>query len=122
MKLPSTMWLSLILAFTAGTNIMAGEGAPDTLVGKWLFTHIVMDGGDNKMEVNRTMEFVADGTVINYHDPEGQHEASRGTYELTTDTILYRDGNGEQKWKIIEFEEKTLHVDQHGAEMFFLKQ
>lgn len=119
MKSLTSIVAALFLVITSTTLCIAAELSSDCLEGKWMFTHILMEGGQ-EMKVNRQMEFLSDGVVVNY-DTAG-NEKSRATYEIAGDRIIYIDGNGEQKWKVVSFEENVLHVDHRGAEMFFERQ
>ena len=107
--------MQLALAIFA-SPCMAAELSARSLEGTWIFTHIIMDG-ERELRVNRKMEFLADGSLVNY-DAAGNDE-SRGTYEVTADTIVYTDDKGQQNWKVLAFDENSLHVDHRGAEMFF---
>ena len=100
--------------------VSAEDLTSDTLVGKWLFTHMILDG-DSQRAVNKLMEFLPNGVVINYIDAAG-NEQSRASYEIQPGAIIYTDKRGVQTWKIVEFSRNNLHVDNYGAEMFFDKQ
>lgn len=95
---------------------MAVELSAKSLEGTWIFTRIIMDG-ETELKVNRKTQFLADGSLVNY-DAAG-NEKSRGDYEVTADTIVYTDDKGQQTWKVLAFDENSLHVDHRGAEMFF---
>jgi len=110
-----TLAIPLALALLA-SPCMAAELSATSLEGTWIFTHIIMDG-EREMKVNRKTQFLADGSLVNY-DAAG-NEKSRGTYEVTGDTIVYTDDQGIQNWKVLAFDENSLHVDHRGAEMFF---
>ena len=99
--------------------VMAADVTPQSLSGKWLFTHMKLDGTIER-KVNRIMEFKSDGVVINY-DAVGK-ESSRATYKIKEGLIVYSDQRGDQKWKVKKFSKEDLHVDHSGAEMFFKRQ
>ena len=101
------------------TFVSAEELSGDSLAGKWMFTHMVLDGGSPRT-VNQLMEFQSDGAIINY-DPAG-NEHSRASYTLQSGSIIYTDQRGEQTWKLVEYGGDSLHVDHRGAEMFFTRQ
>ena len=107
-----------VLALTLGLAVhsVAGELTAASLQGKWLFARMLLDG-TTEMKPNRQMEFLGDGTVLNY-DWEGK-VGSRATWELENGRIIYQDQNGRQEWKVISFDGAALHVDHKGAEMFF---
>jgi hypothetical protein len=119
MKSLTSIVAVLFLMMTSTALCIAAELSSDSLEGKWMFTHILMEGS-KEMKVNRQMEFLSDGMIVNY-DAAGNEE-SRATYEITGDWIIYIDGNGKQKWKVVSFKENALHVDHRGAEMFFERQ
>ena len=119
MKSLKSIVAAIFLVMTSTTLCIGAELSSDSLEGKWMFTHILMEGS-KEMEVNRQMEFLSDGMIVNY-DAAGNEE-SRATYEITGDWIIYIDGNGKQKWKVVSFKENALHVDHRGAEMFFERQ
>ena len=110
--------------FVLGALIMpallfAAEVTEEALAGKWIFTHMILDGETNR-PVNQVMEFLSDGIVVNY--TAAGTEQSRASYELQPGVIVYSDTNGKQKWKLKEFDGKALHVNHMGADMFFKKQ
>lgn len=116
MKSFISLFNGVILLIVTTTTCIATELSTGSIEGKWLFSHILMDG-TREMKVNRLMEFLADGSVINY-DAVG-NKKSHATFEISGDNIIYFDSKGKQKWKVISFKESTLHVDHRGAEMFF---
>ena len=97
----------------------ASDLTRQSLQGKWIFTHILMDGS-RQMEVNNLTEFSPNGVAI-FYDSVGT-ERSRGSYEVAPNSIIYTDSKGKQVWKLISFEGGRLHVDHRGAEMFFERQ
>ena len=107
---------SLMLALPL--DVQAVDVTPDILVGKWKFTHMILDGQRN-LKVNRLMEFRPDGKVVNY-DNTGA-EQSIATYRITDDAIIYSDKQGKQNWVIKKFDGSILHVNHKGADMFFEK-
>lgn len=113
--LHSAFAIHLALAIFA-SPCMATELSARSLEGTWMFTHIIMDG-EREVKVNRKMQFFADGSLVNY-DVAG-NKKTQGTYEVTGNTIIYMDDNGKQNWKVLAFDENSLHVDHGGAEMFF---
>lgn len=119
MEILQRLILTVLIAFVPAIPAIAAELTADSLQGKWMFTHILMEE-NREIKVNRVMEFLPDGTIVNY-DPLG-NEAGRATYEIAGDRILYEDSNGKQKWQLISFQENALHVDHRGAEMFFERQ
>jgi hypothetical protein len=119
MKIQILWVISALLFSNVSLAEQAYELTAESLYGKWLFTHILMDG-DREMPVNRPIEFFEDGTVVNY-DMQG-NEKTRGTFRIEQDTILYEDDNGPQAWKLVSLDEHVLHVDHMGAEMFFNRQ
>ena len=80
---------------------------------------MILDG-ESKRSVNRTMEFLSNGNVVNY-DKAGNEE-SRASYTVTPSMIFYSDEKGDQSWKIKEYDGTILHVNHLGADMFFEKQ
>ena len=119
MKSLSSIVATLFLMMTSSTLCIASGLSSESLEGKWIFTHILMEGS-KEMKVNRQIEFLSDGLVVNYG--VAGNEESRATYEVTGDRIIYIDGNGKQIWKVVSFKENALHVDHSGAEMFFERQ
>ena len=117
MRLISATLLALFL-YLPGSAALAEELTEQSIEGKWLFTHIVMEGG-REIKVNQTAEF-SDGTVVYYI--AGGNESGRGTYSVDPAAITYTDKKGEQVWKLVSLENGILHVDHRGAEMFFEKQ
>jgi hypothetical protein len=109
----------LVLAFSSVSIGTAAEISADAIEGKWMFTHMVLDG-EREMKVNRLIEFLPDGSAISY-DAAG-NKKSQATYTISGDNIIYVDSKGKQNWKIIAFDKDSLHVDHRGAEMFFDKQ
>lgn len=101
------------------TFVSAGELSDDSLTGKWMFTHMILDGG-NPRTVNKLVEFRSDGEII-YYDAAG-NEQSRASYSVMPGSITYIDQRGKQTWKLIEYGGDSLHVDHRGAEMFFKRQ
>jgi hypothetical protein len=99
---------------------LTNDITPDYLEGKWLFTHIVTEDSNKEIPVNRVMEFLPDGSLINY-DAAGS-EQSRASYGISGKSILYKDDKGEQKWKVLSAEKADLLVDHRGAQMFFTRQ
>ncbi len=91
---------------------------PDALAGKWTFTHMILDGEQTR-RVNKKMEFLPEGEVINFN--KDGSEKSRATYTISDSTIVYTDKRGAQPWKIQKFDGKSLHVNHKGADMFFRK-
>jgi hypothetical protein len=73
--------------------------------------------GTGDRPVNRGMEFLSDGTIINYD--AGGNEKSQATYTIQGNSILYKDTHGEQKWRVEKFNKNVLNVDNSGAKMFF---
>lgn len=112
-------FLGLVLVFFA-TCVSAADLSADALEGKWLFTHMLLDGETHR-DVNAHMEFLPNGEVVTYLSAEGG-ELSRATYEVQGGKIVYADGNGTQTWKVVEFSGTDLHVNNRGAEMFFSRQ
>ena len=58
--------------------LFAAQLTTESLEGKWIFTHMILDG-ESRRTVNRTMEFLPDGKVVNY-DKAGK-EAGRAEPE-----------------------------------------
>jgi hypothetical protein len=114
-----TYFLALIIIFFPAF-VCAEELTHDALVGKWLFTHMILDGSSQR-PVNQLMEFLPNGVVINYIDAAGD-ELSRGSYEVEPGKVIYVDKHGTQTWKVVEFNNTMLHVNNSGAEMFFDRQ
>ena len=112
-------FLPLLIFLAASFALDAAELSPQSLSGKWLFTHMKLDGATER-KVNRLMEFKSDGVVINY-DAAGK-ESSRASYKISEGVIVYSDQRGDQKWKVKAFGKENLHVDNSGAEMFFKRQ
>lgn len=110
----------LVLMYGHVESIAAAELSADNLQGKWMFTHILIDDGARKMDVNRVMEFLPDGSVVNY-DAAG-NEKGRASFKISGNRIIYTDNNDNQKWEVLSFESDDLHVDQNGAQMFFKRQ
>ena len=114
------LWMTIVLFLTvASTPTQADELSAESLYGKWLYTHILMEGG-REISVNLSTTFSDDGTVV-FYDPNGQ-ERGHGTFTIQGGTILYKDDKGPQPWKVLSLEKDTLHVDHRGAEMFFKRQ
>lgn len=111
--------LIFLFFFLSYTQAQAEDLTKSAIEGKWLFTHIVMEGG-REIQVNQTADFSSDGTVVYYG--AGGNEFSRGTYSVKPDAITYSDTRGEQEWKLVSLQDGKLHVDHRGAEMFFEKQ
>lgn len=97
----------------------AAELTAESLAGKWLYTHILMEEG-REIPVNFPTTFEPNGTVV-YFSPTGA-EFSRGTFEISEGSILYEDEKGPQEWKVIAYDGDSLHVDHRGAAMFFERQ
>ena len=119
MKSFISFFTAVNLLIVSTTTCIAAELTTDSIEGKWMFTHILMDG-TREMKVNRLMEFLTDGSIVNY-DAVG-NKKSHASFEISDDNIIYVDSKGKQKWKVISFEENVLHVDHRGAEMFFERQ
>ena len=119
MKFRIPVYVALALLLTAPLTGNSAELTSESIQGKWLFTHILMDG-TRDMKVNNLTEFLPAGSAI-FYDSAGQ-EQSRGTYEVSENAVIYNDDKGQQVWKLVSFEENKLHVDHKGAEMFFERQ
>ena len=115
MKFLITMLLIIAFPLTA----LAAELSKESLVGKWMFTHIILEDG-NEMPVNRLMEFKSDGKVANYKRT-GELDVP-ASFEVKGETILYTDKRGAQKWKVKVFDKDSLHVDHRGAKMFLKRE
>ena len=111
--------LTVTLVLAATIDVRAEELSAEALHGKWLYTHILMDG-TREIQVNYLTEFFPDGSVA-YFDGAGV-EKDRGRYVVSGDAIIYTDEKGEQVWKLVSLSEGKLHVDHRGAEMFFERQ
>ena len=109
--------ISILLIATSASQ--AAELTVEALEGEWLYTHIVMDDGQN-MPVNFTTRFESDGTLV-WILPTGA-EYGRGKYEINGSTINYTDEKGPQQWKVVNLEQDSLHLDHRGAGMFFERQ
>ena len=116
MKSPISVCAALVLFLTAPTTSWATELTAESLHGKWMFTHILMDGS-REMKVNNLTEFLPSGSAV-FYDSAG-NERGRGSYKVSGNTITYTDNKGKQVWKLVSFEVGKLHVDHRGAEMFF---
>lgn len=112
-----SLYLLTVLFFSA--SLLAADLTPANLSGKWVFTHMILDGTYER-KVNLPMEFAADGVVINYG--KSGEEKSRASYRIQGGNILYKDKHGEQKWKVLEFNKQILHVNHSGALMYFKRQ
>jgi hypothetical protein len=112
----AAIWVALVLILSAPFSARAADMTQASIQGKWMFTHILMDG-TQEMQVNNPTEFLADGSAV-FYDSAG-NERSRGTYQVFGDKIVYADAKGKQVWKLVSFEAGKLHVDHRGAEMFF---
>ena len=113
-----TRILTLLTAFLIASPVFGLELTTDALVGKWNFTHMLLDGETNR-QVNLAMEFLPNGEIVNF-DKAGS-EMSRASYAISDGLIVYTDKRGKQRWKIMKFDGKSLHVNHMGAEMFFKK-
>lgn len=109
----------IFLFLLLSSNILADTLSASSISGKWMFTHMNLDGTGDR-PVNRAMEFQSDGTIINY-DAAGNRNGS-ATYTIQGDTIRYKDKHGEQKWRVKKFDGSDLQVDNSGAMMFFKRQ
>lgn len=119
MKLRMTLTtLAFLILFLPYTQAQAENLTDSAIVGKWLFTHIVMEGG-REIKVNQTADFATDGTVVFFLS--NGNEFGHGTYSVQPSALTYADKNGEQVWKLVSLENGILHVDHRGAEMFFEK-
>lgn len=99
---------------------LAADLSNESLAGTWNFTHMVLDGDvDNPRPANVIMEFSADGQIVNKY---GQGKVTPAEYRIDGDTIIYSDKNGEQRWQVVEYSERKMHVNNSGAEMFFERQ
>lgn len=106
------------VAFSSG-SAMALELSRETLAGKWLFTHMILEEG-RESKVNRVMEFSPLGIITNYGtDGTVQSQAS---YKIHHGDIMYIDRHGLQTWKIENYTNDELKVDHGGAKMFFTRQ
>ena len=119
MKCIGNALLTLTWLVLTATPAFAIDLTVESLEGEWLYTHIVMEGGQ-EIPVNFTTIFKQDGSVI-YLDATGA-ERGRGVFEIGEGMILYKDAKGPQEWEVISIEEDTLHVDHRGAGMFFERQ
>jgi hypothetical protein len=115
MRLPFSAVLFSFLPFV----LFAAQPTTESLEGKWIFTHMILDG-ESERSVNRTMEFLSNGNVVNY-DKAGNEE-SRASYVVKPSMIVYSDKKGDQNWKVIKYEGTSLQVNHLGADMFFEKQ
>lgn len=88
------------------------------LEGRWLFTHMILDG-QQEVPVNMLVDFQPDGSAVSYG--KDGNERDRATYTLGDNTIEYTDQRGQQNWEVLSFEANSLHVDHKGAEMFFIR-
>lgn len=109
----------LLVTFVYAAALHAADLSNTTISGKWVFTHMLLDG-ETRMDVNRLVEFTQSGEAV-WYDAAGI-EKSMGNYTINAGVIDYVDTNGSQNWKVVEFREGTLHVDHKGAEMFFQRQ
>jgi len=116
MKQENAIFALLFLLAAFAYPCFATELSAQSLEGTWMFTHIIMDG-EREMQVNRETRFFADGSLVHY-DAAG-NEKTRGTFEVSGETIVYMDAKGEQNWKVLAFDGNSLRVDHRGAEMFF---
>ena len=114
-KLFITTYLFLLFS----SNVIAENLSTSSLSGKWTFTHMNLDDTDDR-PVNRAIEFLNDGTVINY-DASG-NKKSNASYTIQGNTIVYQDKQGKQKWLVEKFDKTNLQVDNRGAMMFFERQ
>jgi hypothetical protein len=119
MKFPLSLWLFALFLAGAPASSPGDELTSEALEGKWLYTHIILEGG-REISVNYIVEFGADGTAV-YYDSAGL-EKDRGTYRVGADAIIYSDRNGEQTWKLVLLSDGKLQVDHRGAGMFFERQ
>ena len=119
MKSKLTTFALLFALVMLTSPVMAAELSASSLEGKWLFTHIIMDG-EREKQINRQTRFFADGSLV-YYDAAG-NEKTRGSFEVNSNTIVYTDEKGIQNWKVLSFDDNSLHVDHRGAEMFFERQ
>lgn len=119
MKTPIAICATMALLLTAPVRGWAEELTTESILGKWLFTHILMDK-TQEIQVNKLTEFLPNGSAIFYLAPGVERD--RGSYEITADAIVYTDKNGKQVWKLVSFTDDELHVDHKGAEMFFVRQ
>jgi hypothetical protein len=111
--------LTVMLFFFFPLALFAAQLTTDSLEGKWIFAYMILDG-ESKRPVNKTMEFLSNGKVVNY-DKAGNEE-SRASYTVKPNRIVYSDKNGDQNWKIKKYDGIILHVNHLGADMFFEKQ
>ena len=116
MNFPIPVYLAIALLLTAPITSSSAELTAESIQGKWMYTHILMDGA-REMKVTMLTEFLPTGSAV-YYDSAG-NERGRGTYEVSENGIIYTDKKGEQVWKLVSFENDKLHVDHKGAEMFF---
>ena len=119
MKPKNAVFAFLVLLAAFASPCFATELSAQSLEGTWMFTHMIMDG-EREMQVNRETRFFTDGSLI-YYDAAG-NENTRGTFEVSGETIIYTDEKGEQNWNVLAFDGNSLHVDHRGAEMFFERQ
>ena len=107
---------TLIIVLLLASPVFGESVTKDSIVGKWNFTHMLLDG-ETSRKVNRIMEFLSSGEIVNF-DATGS-ERGRASYKIASGSILYIDERGEQKWKVRKFDGKHLHVNHRGADMFF---
>jgi hypothetical protein len=110
------IFIPLLAILVFPVYALAAELTNDSLAGKWIFTHMILDG-ESERPVNRLMQFEPGGAVLNY-DAAGK-EKSRAAFVIETGVIVYTDERGAQRWKVVEFSADSLHVNHSGAEMFF---
>lgn len=115
MRLFSSMFLLVLFPLTS----LSAQLTEDSLAGKWIFTHMILDG-ESERSVNRIMAFLPDGNIVNY-DKSGKKE-SRASYAVEPNAIIYSDERGDQTWKVKTYDGNNLHVNHLGADMFFEKQ
>jgi len=108
--------VSLVLCLLMSVSALAAGVTGDTLAGNWVFTHMILDG-EQERPVNQPVEFTAGGEAV-FYDAPGL-EFSRGVFTIENGVIIYTDKRGEQRWQVIAFTGDNLHVDHAGAEMFF---
>lgn len=122
LRLPRSAILAtvcLLVTFVYAAALHATDLSNVTISGKWIFTHMLLDG-ETHMDVNRLVEFTQGGEAVWYD--AGGNKKSLGNYTINAGVIDYVDDNGPQNWKVVEFGEGRLHVDHKGAEMFFQRQ
>ena len=109
----------ILFVLTLPLSAIAAELSADLLAGKWLFTHMLLDGSSER-SVNRLMEFTTDGRIINF-DAAG-NESGTASYAIRNDSIIYSDERGQQTWQVKLFSGNDLQADHSGALMFFQRQ